>query len=165
MIQENNICILLNLPEEIPNTRNLFVVFSLALKGYSCRPGWSVCLYGAPWRKSRCLQEARADGMHVMLCGKCDCVWFKCFQMHEPAGCFLHSYATGHASRFSPSNSERIPAERPSLNVFWDTLDSLLYSNPSEHQACVRYTCMQTITHKQCKAKMKGAGMHIIAKN
>lgn len=42
-----------------------------------------------------------ADGMHVMLCGKCDCVGFKCFQMHEPASCFLHSYA----SRFSPSNS------------------------------------------------------------
>lgn len=46
-------------------------------------------------------------------------------------------------------------AERPFLNVFLDTLDSLIYSNAPEHQACVRHTCMQTITHKQCKVKMK----------
>lgn len=45
--------------------------------------------------------------------------------------------------------------EQPSLNVFLDTLDSLIYSNASEHQACVRPTCTQTITHKQCKVLKK----------
>lgn len=45
--------------------------------------------------------------------------------------------------------------EQPSLNVFLDILDSLIYSNASEHQACVRPTCMQTITHKQCKSLKK----------
>lgn len=46
-IQENNICIPLKLPEEIPNMRNLFFVCSFAQKGYSCG---SVCLCGAPYR-------------------------------------------------------------------------------------------------------------------